>query len=83
MEDVKESYNNVFYKGEDIHSMGENLDTLIEKGENEYLEQDEFDALLKGLDDYKQLERKAIAVPKGEGHTYREIYVMPTEEVED
>jgi len=83
MDDLKESYNNTFYKGEDIDTMGKNLDILIEKGESEYLEEDEFEALEKGLADYRALERKAIATPRGEGVAYKEVYVMPVAEATD
>ena len=76
MEDVKESYNNQFWKGEDIATVEANIETVIKKGEEEYLEEDEFDELEKAMEDFNSLERKAVvAVQKGNAQSYREIYV--------
>jgi len=83
IDDINETYNNEFYKSEDVKKIEANMDALIEKGESDHLTEEEFAELEKAMADIKKLERKAIAVPKGDTHTYREVYVMAQEEGEE
>ena len=82
MDDIKETYGNQFWKGEDVSAIEDNIEALIKKGEDEFLEEDEWNALEKAMADIKLLEKKAIAVPFRDGHTYREVYVQKAESTE-
>ena len=77
MDDIKETYGDTFWKGEDVKAVEGNIEALIKKGEDEFLEEGEWEQLEKAMSDVNSLERKAIAVPFNGGHTYREIYVKP------
>lgn len=80
MEDIKESYQNRFWKGEDIAAIETAMEALIKKGEEEFLEQEEWEQLEKAMEDIKSLERKAVAVQVNGGHSYREVYVQASKE---
>lgn len=83
MDDVKESHGNVFWKGEDVAAINAKCESVIEKGEKDFLGEGEWADLEKAMDSIKELERKAIAVPFRGGHIYREIFVRPIEKKED
>ncbi len=80
LDDIKETHGNQFWKGEDVTLIEENIEALIKKGEDDFLESEEWTALQKAMDDIKTLERKAIAVPFNGGHAYREVYVRAVAE---
>ena len=85
-DDIKNTYGDSFWKGEDIANIKKSIDALIKKGEEDYLEEDEFNELEKAMNAVHGLERKAIAVPFRDGHIYKEIFVDPSlkkEETED
>jgi hypothetical protein len=72
----------VMYK-ENYEKLGFALDNLVKKGEDDYLTDEEFNALEKGLEDYKGLIRKALPVVKDGTNdvlTHVEVYVAPTAE---
>lgn len=83
MDDIKESYNNTFYKGEDIATVEANIDALIQKGSEHYLEEEEFELLEKAMYDFSRLDRKAVAVQSGGTQKYREIFVMKTTDTDN
>ena len=75
MDDIKETHGNQFWKGEDVAVIEGNIEKLIKKGEDDFLEEGEWTALQKAMDDIAALERKAVAVPSNGGHEYREVFV--------
>jgi len=83
MEDIKDTYNNTFYKGEDVAKVEASVEALIKKGEDNFLEEEEFESLEKAISELNILERKAVSIQKGDGKSYREIYVMPIQSVEE
>lgn len=80
MEDIKETYGDRFWKGEDVAQVEKNIESLIQKGENEFLEEEEFDALTKAMEDINTLDRKAVAMKRGNAIVYKEIFVQKAAE---
>jgi hypothetical protein len=77
-DDLKESFGGVFYKAEDVAKLENQIDTLIEKGQKEYLEEEEFNVLEKSTKDFSKLEQVALVTPKG----YVKVFVQKQEQEE-
>ena len=74
LEDVTESYNDTFFAKSDIDKFEGQLEELIKKGEDEYLDESEYEALVDGRNDVDSLLCKAVALDNG---GYAEVYVRP------
>ncbi len=83
LEDVKEDYGDKYFLKSDIDKFEDDLEVLIKKGEEEFLTEEEWDALSKGRADIEKLEAKAIAVQKGDKSGYLEVLVIPQEDAEE
>lgn len=74
---LEKEHNMEFFFGKDVRAFEKRVDDLVTKGEKDYLTQDEYEEMCKGLHDLKNITRKAIVL-KGEksGVTkYLDIFV--------
>jgi len=79
-DDIKSDHGNKYYTASDIEKFEGVLEGLVKKGEDDHLSEEEFEFLSKGREDIDGLERKAVAVKKGEVDGYVEVYVSPKSE---
>lgn len=82
-DDIRDTYSDTFFKGEDVRKFEDELEGLIKKGEDNYLTEDEWEYLAKGRADVEALERKAVAIEKGGRTEYHEVFVAATPESGD
>jgi len=82
-DDLKEDYDNKYYTAKDVSKFEGELDALINKGETDFLTDEEYESLEKGRADIDGLERKAVAFRKGEVDGYVEIFVSSKPEGEE
>lgn len=82
-DDLKEDYSDEYYTAKDVAKFESELDSLIKKGEEDFITEEEYDSLVNGRADIDDLERKAVAFKKGDVDGYVEIFVSPTLEGEN
>lgn len=71
-EDVKDRR---YYRKEDVDKFEQKMESLIEKGEKDFLSQEEYDFIVKGRKDVDNLERKALVMKGDNGAKYVPIFV--------
>lgn len=81
-EDLKEDFNDKYYTASGIAKCEQAMEALIKKGEDDHLTEEEYESLTKGREDIDRLERKAVAIKKGDVDGYAEIFVEPKSEDE-
>lgn len=82
-EDVKETYGDNFYLRGDIEAVENKIEETITKGEEDFIEQEEWDAIQTTRNQLEGLVSKAIVIQKGDKTSYLEIFVKAEAENED
>jgi len=83
LDEIKEDYNDQMWLKKDLQEIENNAEALIQKGEKDYLTQDEWDNLKETGEKINALERKAVAIQKGQKVDYIEVFVEPTTDEDD
>lgn len=83
-DDLRETYGNKYFMKGNVDELNGRLETLIKKGEDSSISEEEFSFLEANLEATDGLILKAMAVPTaGNSQKYIPVYVSVSEEVED